>query len=157
MKCQKRRIWLQWPHYCYKDPSVDSKCDELLNNWLFQELNAEWFSRISTTYYFIGVGVSANLWTTRLQFSLSRKKRKDVGVGGSSLESWKAWLAINFFKTKLRSSFESALCTLMQNSNNSIAKEMLFVYGNKTANSYMLGSSLMEVSPTGRKLYSTHT
>lgn len=76
MKNQKQRIWLQWPHYCYKDPSVDSKCDELLNNWLFQELNAECFSRISTTYYFIVLGVSAKLRTTHLQFLLSRKKGK---------------------------------------------------------------------------------
>lgn len=76
MKCQKKRIWLQWPHYCYTDPSVVSKCDELLNNWLFQELNVECFSCISSTCYFIGVGVSAKLWTAHLQFSLSRKKGK---------------------------------------------------------------------------------
>lgn len=75
MKCQEQRIWLQWPYYCSKDPSLDSKCDEVLNNWLFQELNAECFSRISTTYYFIGVGVSAKPWTTHLHLWLSWKKK----------------------------------------------------------------------------------
>lgn len=76
MKHQKQRIWSQWPHYCHKDPPVDSKCDELLNNWLFHKFNAECFSCISTTYYFIGIGVSAKLWTTHLQYSLSGKTKK---------------------------------------------------------------------------------
>lgn len=76
MKRQKQRIWSQWPHYCHKDPPVDSKRDELLNNWLFHKLNAECFSCISTTYYFIGTGVSAKLRATHLQFSLNRKTKK---------------------------------------------------------------------------------
>lgn len=82
--------------------SVDSKYDELLNNWLFQDLNAECFSCISTTDYFIGVSVSAKLWTTHLQFSLSIKKGKEVGVRGRPLEGLKIRFNISFFKPNLQ-------------------------------------------------------
>lgn len=109
MKCQKQRSWLQWPHYCYKDPSVDSKFDEVLNNWLFHKLNAECFSRISTTYYFIGIGVSAKLWATHLQFWLSRKTKRS---GRQRQLSWKLksmvchqllqnWTAVKFLPGSL--------------------------------------------------------